>query len=90
MEAQDTNQRSDHDLLVRLDEQLGNVRGQINEVRVDIKDLKDGTTTKIEDHEARLKKLETKTSNYFITITLYSIAVGGMIGLIIYHILQKD
>lgn len=43
--------RDDHDLLVAMSE-------QIKQVRVDIQDLKDGTSTKIADHELRLRRLE--------------------------------
>lgn len=42
---------NDHDLLVTMHE-------QIKQVRVDIQDLKDGTSAKILDHELRLRRLE--------------------------------
>jgi hypothetical protein len=42
---------NDHDLLVALHE-------QIKQVRVDIKDLKDGTSDKLLDHELRMRRLE--------------------------------
>ena len=42
---------NDHDLLVTMHE-------QIKQVRVDIQDLKDGTSTKISDHELRIRRLE--------------------------------
>lgn len=41
----------DHDLLVTVHE-------QVKQVRVDIKELKDGTSVKIGDHEARIRRLE--------------------------------
>ena len=40
------------------------------------------------DIETRLRFQEKKTASYKITLTLYSVAVASMIGLIIYHILQ--
>jgi hypothetical protein len=42
---------TDHDLLI----QLG---VQIKQVRVDIKDLADGTSLKVSDHESRIRRLE--------------------------------
>jgi hypothetical protein len=93
----------DHDLLIELKTQVLNIRD-------DIKDLKSGTTERIQKLEAdkadrkdveelqniinnkieaRVRKLEYKVSNYFITMTLYSIAVASMIGLLIYHILSQ-
>ena len=43
---------SDHDLIVAMHEQL-------KQVRIDIADLKDGTSNKIQDHEGRLRRIET-------------------------------
>jgi hypothetical protein len=43
--------RSDRDLLVTMHE-------QIKGIKVDIRDLKDGTSAKISDHELRLRRLE--------------------------------
>lgn len=42
---------SDHDLLIQLGE-------QIKQVRIDIKDLGDGTAAKVNDHESRIRRLE--------------------------------
>jgi hypothetical protein len=42
---------SDHDLLVQLHEQM-------KQVRLDIRDLNDSTSTKVLDHEMRLRRLE--------------------------------
>lgn len=42
---------NDHDLLVTMHEQIKGIKG-------DIKDLKDGTSMKLTDHENRLRKLE--------------------------------
>jgi hypothetical protein len=94
--------QSDHDLLIEL-------RTEVLNIRDDIKELKEGTTSRIinlekdkadrveldalqikvnHDIEVRVRVLENKTSKYMITLTLYSIAVGTMIALIVYHILQ--
>lgn len=42
---------NDHDLLVTMHEQIKGIKN-------DIKDLKDGTSMKLADHEARLRRLE--------------------------------
>jgi len=94
--------QSDHDLLIEL-------RTEVLNIRDDIKELKEGTASRIinlekdkadrveldalqikvnHDIEVRVRILENKTSKYMITLTLYSIAVGTMIALIVYHILQ--
>lgn len=46
-----TDSVNDHDLIVAMHEQL-------KQVRIDIKDLKDGTSVTISDHETRLRRLE--------------------------------
>ena len=43
---------TDHDLLVRLDEKMNATRNEIKEVR-------DGMNTKVNDHEGRIKAIET-------------------------------
>lgn len=48
---EDLNKMNDHDLLVTMHEQIKGIKN-------DIKDLKDGTSTKLSDHEARLRRLE--------------------------------
>lgn len=42
---------NDHDLLVTMHE-------QIKGIKADIRDLKDGTSTKLTDHELRLRRVE--------------------------------
>lgn len=48
---QEIKNMSDHDLLITMHEQIKGIKG-------DIKDLKDGTGTKLQDHESRLRRLE--------------------------------
>ena len=45
----------DHDLLIELHE---NIELNFKQVKADIKDLKDGTSRQIDDHEVRIKTLE--------------------------------
>lgn len=47
----DISKMTDHDLLITLHE-------QVKSIKLDIKDLKDGTSVKIADHEARIRRLE--------------------------------
>lgn len=51
MEEQDILKMSDHDLLITMHE-------QIKGIKADIKDLKDGTSTKLQDHENRIRRIE--------------------------------
>jgi len=70
----------DHDLLIEL-------KTRMEALRDDIKDLKDGTTVKIADHEVRLFSLENSKTK---TNTLVSIGVGILtllVGLLVYHVL---
>jgi hypothetical protein len=47
----DISKMNDHDLLVTMHEQIKGIKN-------DIKDLKDGTSIKLGDHETRLRRLE--------------------------------
>lgn len=86
----------DHDLLIEL-------RTNMQELRTDVKNLKNGNVPmkdfeelklkfdiKNDKQDAKIEALETKTANYTITMVLYSIAVAFMIGLTIYHIISKS
>lgn len=48
---QEIKNMSDHDLLITMHEQIKGIKN-------DIKDLKDGTSTILSDHENRLRRLE--------------------------------
>lgn len=93
---------TDHDLLIEL-------RTEMRNIRSDIKELKEGTTQRIqilerdkadrqeveflqkklnEDIENRIRKLEEYRSRYFIMMSLYTAAVGIMIGLMLFHIFK--
>lgn len=64
---EDLSKMNDHDLLVTMHEQIKGIKG-------DIKELKDGTSSKLTDHERRLRRLE-----------LYcAVAIGGAYALQIY------
>ena len=68
----------DHDLLIEL-------KTRMDSLKDDIKDLKDGTTVKIADHENRLTAIESKGSKQAVMITVI-IALGFIATtLLVYH-----
>jgi hypothetical protein len=74
----DTN-KDDHDILIEL-------KTRMEDLKVDIKELKDGTASKIDNHETRLTALEvSKTRQNVLT----SIGIGILtilVSLMTYHI----
>lgn len=68
----DLSKMNDHDLLVTMHE-------QIKGIKADIRDLKDGTSTKLSDHELRLRRVE----------LWGGIAIGFSYALQIYLAIQK-
>ena len=93
----------DHDLLIELKTRMENLKD-------DIKDIKDKTTQRIQNLENykidkeefdelrkgiiiplkdRVRALESRTSNYTITLSLFTAAVISMMGLILFHIFSK-
>ena len=63
----------DHDLLLRLEE---NVNLNFKQVKDAIKELNDGTTSKLEDHEGRIRQSETSITQVKTFGTALVIAVG--------------
>ncbi len=57
---------SDHDLLVGL-----NVR--LEDIKADIKELKDGVSSKLENHEVRIRSLENRM------VQVFTFGVAGLI-----------
>jgi hypothetical protein len=93
----------DHDLLIEL--KVGNqfIRNDIkdlaNGVTAQIDELRKTKAEKIEldalahevhvVREKRIRDLENKTSNYFITMTLLMIAIGSMFTVLLFHVFGK-
>lgn len=71
----DISQMTDHDLLITMHE-------QIKGIKADIKDLKDGTSLKLADHESRLRRLEEKMTKV-LTWGAVGLAAIGIIQFII-------
>ena len=121
LKVSSTTTNIDHDLITKLGVGLETVVETIKELKLDlkadIKDIKDGTSVKIETNrlaieelsrkmpglitdvgelktavyttmENRIRKVENKVYIYFITISLYTVVMTSMIGLIIWHILH--
>ena len=63
---------NDHDLLITVHEQIKNVR-------LDIKELKDGTGAKLADHETRIRKNEA---------AITTIKTWGAAGLVLITIIE--
>jgi hypothetical protein len=61
--------QDDHNLLIKLD-------GKVDALKDDIRSLNDGTTTKINDHEVRIKTLESTTTKLWAYGTALVFAVG--------------
>ena len=59
------------------------------DIKLDIKDLKDGTSVKISDHETRINKLESASTRMAVMLSVGIFALTFLISLIAYHILGK-
>lgn len=92
----------DHDLLIKLST-------QIDRLSEDIKELKSGTSKRIDDlekdkadkkefddlkmdlyttREKRIRSLENKVGNFWVTVSLYSVALGALATVLIMHLLK--
>lgn len=66
---------SDHDLLITMHEQIKNIRQ-------DIKEIKDGTSDKLNDHEIRLREIEKFKENWTGRNAILAVLIMFFIGLI--------
>lgn len=71
----------DHDSIIRIITLLG-------VVQTDITEIKSGTSGQLKDHEGRLKDVEKKVSNSFITTAIYTLATIALIGLMVSHMIN--
>jgi len=67
----------DHDLLITL-------ASKMDALKDDIKDLKDWTSIKIENHERRLWKLETSSTKTTVMLSIGIGLISILVGLVIY------
>jgi len=70
---------NDHDLLIRLETKMTGLKD-------DIKDIKDGTSAKIADHETRIFALETSKTRQATIITVGVSIVVILLSIILYHL----
>ena len=77
---------TDHDLIIRLDSKM-------DDLKQDIKDLKDGTTTQIQDHEARLRTLEKEAEDHILVKKVVYGAVSfillAVLSSVVYLVIQR-
>jgi hypothetical protein len=78
-----TNSRylNDHDLLVEL-------KTQMIGIKEDIKDLKDGTSRQIADHEIRLNTLETSKIKQTVLLSIGTGILSILVSLLVFHLFQ--
>jgi hypothetical protein len=69
----------DHDLLIEL-------KTRMESLKDDIRDLKDGTTVKIADHETRIFALESGKSKQVTLITVGICLLGALATMMIFHL----
>ena len=72
----------DHDLLIEL-------KTLMTVMQTTVTEIKTGTAAQISDHESRIKDVEKKVSNSFITTAIYTLATIAMISLMVGHMLIK-
>lgn len=96
--ANSPNNLLDHDAITRLTEAVSNLdekfTEKFKEVGIGIKEIKDGILGRVEKLEIyvyeklepRVHKLENQVARFWITIGLYTLAVGSMIYLLLNHI----
>ena len=71
----------DHDLLVEL-------KVKMEGLKSDISDIKDGTATKIADHELRINKLETSNTRQTTMLGIGIAILSLLVSLLVYHLFQ--
>ena len=95
-----TKNSEDHDLIIEIRGQLNRVIDDIRKIEngtfAKITDLQNSKADKCEFEELkkdiygvrerRIRSIENKVANYFITLTIYTLAAGGCLWMIIDHI----
>jgi len=75
------NAQNDHDLLIRVDT-------KVDSLKDDIKDIKDGTATKIADHEQRIVSLESEKTRVTVLLMVGGSLLTFLVGLLVFHLFQ--
>ena len=88
--AEETACKNDHDALVTLVANVGNLKeGQDKfylEMKDAFKDLKDNFAAKLESHETRLNHLEDAKTKQVTMMSIGAFLLSVLLGLVIYHI----
>lgn len=74
------------DLIVKFTRLEENVKLNFQQVKDAIKELNDGTTSKIENHETRLNSLETSKTKQNTTMAIGIGILTILVSLLIYHL----
>ena len=93
--------RDERDLLVELKTEMAGVRSDIQDLKTgvvdrlakekaDKKDVEELQHKVNNDIDGRLRKVEQTSAKYMLTLALFTAASVSMIGLILYHIFQKN
>lgn len=79
MKISNMKNEGDHDLLIRLETKMAGLKD-------DIREIKDGTATKISQHETRIFALETAKGKQNVFVTVGIVVLGILTSLVIYHL----
>lgn len=72
----------DHDLLIEL-------KTRMEGLKDDIKDMRDGVSLRLEDHEKRISAVEKTKNAQTVLITIGSSLIALLLGVMLFHILGK-
>lgn len=76
---------SDHDFLLTFSSE---VKTKLDGIATDIKDLKNGTESKINDHEVRLNALEGNNTKLTVLLSVGAGIMTLLVSLLVYHLFQ--
>lgn len=74
--------KNDHDILI-------GIMVEVRQIKADIKDLKDGTSTQLVDHENKIEELRRWKSGVKIYLAIYGLVGGFLAILMINHLIIK-
>jgi hypothetical protein len=71
----------DHDLMIKLEVKMDGIKD-------DIRELKDGTKSQLNDHEIRLNSLETKNTRTTVLLSIVIALLSVLTSVLIYHVVK--
>jgi len=82
----------DHNAIVTLVASTSAFHATVNEkfaeIKADIKEIKEGTSAKINEHEIRINALELSKTRQNVTMGIGVALLSGLISLLVWHILK--